>query len=87
MTTFQELVEEAKIKYPIGCYISNVNLGRGYTFSMQTFDFKKDGEDNIIVKQNRGSWYTIYSNGQWADILSYPKNDIVTNENLLYQML
>lgn len=74
----QELLDEVKRRYPFGCKVSNYNLGKGCNFTITNFIFRYENNGDVLVNCSQHGWYTIYSEGQWAEIISYPEGYIPT---------
>lgn len=70
----EELIKEAKRRYPIGTKVSNKNLG-------YNCDFEVTGDHYYMLGIDRFSssftldcgLYTVYKDGKWADIISEPE--------------
>ena len=67
--SMKELLEEAKIRYPIGSDVSNYNLGLQCKFITKAIPRKNSYDGSIVVDGTFGRTYTIYYNGKWADII------------------
>lgn len=80
----EELLAEARKRFPINSQVSNYNLGKNCTFLMKSHDFQLTGNKELLVYCGYGSgYYTIYSEEQWAEIISFPKDYIPEiNHNL-----
>jgi hypothetical protein len=66
--SIDELVEEAKKRFPVGSEVSTVNLGRECVFEVTTNTFYKY-LNMIMVKTHSGD-YTVYVNGKWAEVIT-----------------
>ena len=80
--SMKELLEEAKIRYPIGSDVSNYNLGLNCKFKTKAIPRKHHFYDNIVVDGTFGGTYTIYANNKWADIIQLPQSIIDFHFNL-----
>ena len=74
--SIEELLEEAKIRYPIGSDVSNYNLGFNCKFKTNSIPRKHSYCVSIVVDGTFGGTYTIYSNNKWADIIQLPQSII-----------
>ena len=64
----KQMVEDAKIKYPVGTFAKSAAVGKIY--EVKTPDFMWDGMGDLINgTQQRG--FTVYHNGKWAKPVSY----------------
>lgn len=81
--SIEELLEEAKIRYPIGSNVSNYNLGINCKFITKAIPRKHHFYDgSIVVDGTFGGTYTIYSNNKWADIIQLSQPIIDFHFNL-----
>lgn len=74
------LLEEAKIRYPIGTTIENLSDNSIYTIN--SYDFGVFENKTIVNKLYKNFCYTlitIYKDGNWAKIISLPKNIVFPN--------
>ncbi len=87
----EELLKEAKKKYPIGCVFNNTNVIGHKTENQEVIQEPYIAEDRTeIWTITRDSTWTLYSNGKWAEIVSQPQEQpskdkpfyvVVTEEN------
>jgi hypothetical protein len=85
--TVEELIAEAKRRYPIGAFVTNRNLDINCKFTIETELFEKDGNSLLSVQQKTNHRFTVYNDHGWAEIIYYPKNYIVNNNELIFQSL
>lgn len=76
----KKIIEEAKVRFPVGTKCSNVNIGRGCEFTIQTSNFRFN-EGRLIIdgmSDTHGvgcTTYTVWMKGHWCDNL-YHKQDL-----------
>ncbi len=83
--TKEELIAEAKRRYPIGCVIDQVPAyGCGNKLKITTHE-----NPSLIHGSFSIGGIGVYEplTKKWAEIVSYPKNYIVNNNELIFQSL
>jgi len=70
------LLEEAKIRYPIGTVFSNKNLGYNCTnIKIRNSLFHEGGHNTIWLSdggaERETGIFTLYERGQWAEVTDY----------------
>lgn len=70
MKSIEEILQEAKQKYPVGCMVSDAKYG-GEAIELASIDIWSDGV-SIIANTN---YLYLYTEGMWAEIHSLPKNN------------
>jgi len=84
MRDINELIEEAKKKYPIGSKLKNHLCDSVFEFRHK---FRQDIYDNGLVCESSSGDYTIYDSlERWAEIIEYPSNYKPVPENLIEQL-
>ena len=72
--TNEELLKEAKRRYPINSKLSNRNLHLGCDFNINGHWFCMLGKELLVNNRREGGGrYTVYKDGMWADIISLPE--------------
>lgn len=77
MTT-EELIEEAKSRYPAGTKFSNTNIFRGIKGVKTVKDgwevYSSTEQNRIVCNTSPTGRYTIYREGNWAEIVEIAEN-------------
>jgi len=68
--TKENLLEEAKRRYPVGTKCNTKNLGYSCIFTINNANFSLVGLNEVCYEANTRMTYTIYANGKWAEIIS-----------------
>lgn len=72
--TKEELLEEAKKKYPVGTkFISVINKLHKSSVKNNYYAFYNNNYNEIVVNSSFGA--SIYKNGKWAEIISLPEEN------------
>lgn len=89
MTT-EQLLKEAILRYPIGCRVSNYNLGKNCEFVIIGSSYRPSEINGFLVcsesVENRRSNYTVYLNGKWAEVIEYPEGCTLFQEVVGYEL-
>lgn len=79
----EELLEEAKLRYPVGCKFKSAYNGNLETCDIEPFYYKY--YDNDIAARSEGG--VIYYKNKWAEIVSYPEDYIPPTESILKNVI
>lgn len=90
--TENELIEEAKNRYPNGCIVKSIDPN--YKLEMKIFDnsrfttYRKEEGCWVRGDKHNGHNYNpcLYYQGQWAEIVSYPEGYIPKSTSLLQKI-
>jgi len=77
----EELLEQAKKKYPVGTRYKSAGYSKQvYVVEEQTFQYTSDGD--IHGETCKG---ILYREGKWAEIIEPPKAEVLTSNQTTYQ--
>lgn len=79
----EELLKEAKLRYPVGCEFKSAYSFDKYIFKGECYidtHIRMSGNDKKPIIYN-------VNTGKWAEIVSYPKNYIPPTESILKNVI
>ena len=79
------LLEEAKLKYPVGTKFIAPDNDHIYTVSLNesvedSYYLSIDGDNCLVTINNLRSGQYLYYHGKWAKIISKPCEEIIKND-------
>lgn len=84
--TEEELITEAKRRYPIGTVFKSPENDETYTATKEGFYIRETpikGENTVLAQLETHGEY-VYFNNTWAKIISLPTPKITQNRNKLF---
>jgi len=67
-----QLIEEAKQRFPIGCKFINT-VGEEYVLQSDNYTYKISANNSVWAQSGAGC---LYQNGKWAEIISKPESNL-----------
>lgn len=78
----REIFEEAKRRYPVGAVVRSLTESyESYEMKISRHDFYTWTEFGELYFYGDNYCRSVYKNGTWTEVLSYPENYVIPNPN------